>query len=43
MKCLFIYNPLSGKNKKLMKKMDYIQKIQVYFLFIDKFHIILTI
>lgn len=26
MKCLFIYNPLSGKNKKLMKKMDYIQK-----------------
>jgi YegS/Rv2252/BmrU family lipid kinase len=26
MKCLFIYNPLSGKNKKLMKKMDYIEK-----------------
>ena len=26
MKCLFIYNPVSGKNKKLMKKMDYIQK-----------------
>ena len=26
MKCLFIYNPISGKNKKLMKKMDYIEK-----------------
>ncbi len=26
MKCLFIYNPLSGKNKKLMKKMNYIEK-----------------
>ena len=26
MKCLFIYNPLSGKNKKLMKKMEYIEK-----------------
>ena len=26
MKCLFIYNPLSGKNKRLMKKMDYIEK-----------------
>ena len=26
MKCLFIYNPLSGKNKKLMKRMDYIEK-----------------
>jgi len=26
MKCLFIYNPVSGKNKKLMKKMDYIEK-----------------
>jgi len=25
MKCLFIYNPISGKNKKLMKKMDYIE------------------
>ena len=26
MKCLFIYNPVSGKNKKLMKRMDYIEK-----------------
>ncbi len=26
MKCLFIYNPVSGKNKKLMKNMDYIEK-----------------
>lgn len=26
MKCLFIYNPLSGKNKKLMKYMEYIEK-----------------
>ena len=25
-KCLFIFNPISGKNKKLMKKMDYIEK-----------------
>lgn len=26
MKCLFIFNPISGKNKKLMKKMNYIEK-----------------
>lgn len=26
MKCLFIYNPISGKNKKLMKHMGYIEK-----------------
>ena len=26
MKCLFIYNPTSGKNKKLMRKMGYIEK-----------------
>ena len=26
MKCLFVYNPISGKNKKLMRKMDYIEK-----------------
>lgn len=26
MKCLFIYNPISGKNKKLMKKIDYIEE-----------------
>lgn len=26
MKCLFVYNPLSGKNKKLMKRMGYIEK-----------------
>ncbi len=26
MKCLFIYNPISGKNKKLMKKLDYIKE-----------------
>ena len=26
MKCLFIYNPLSGKNKKLMKHMEYIER-----------------
>ena len=25
MKCLFIFNPISGKNKKLMKKLDYIE------------------
>lgn len=26
MKCLFVFNPISGKNKKLMKKLDYIEK-----------------
>lgn len=26
MKCLFIYNPISGKNKKLMKHMNYIEE-----------------
>ena len=26
MKCLFIYNPISGKNKKLMKNLGYIEK-----------------
>lgn len=25
-KCLFIYNPISGKSKKIVKKLDYIEK-----------------
>lgn len=36
MKCLFIYNPVSGKNKKLMKKMDYIEeKLKVKYDVVD--------